>query len=93
MIERIIYSWSPETTTLMGISIVFGVIVGVVVVIALIMVMEKGSDKGKEKQQQQQLSPRKLLNPRRYRKESEERAVLRAKMMVASGAFSGPTRR
>ncbi|MCF6267753.1 MAG: hypothetical protein L3J57_14605 [Desulfuromusa sp.] len=87
MIERIIYSWSPETTTLMGISIVFGALVGMIVVIALILLMQK-SPADKEK-----FMPRRLLSPRRHRKQSEKRATDIALARVAGLAIEGPTRR
>ncbi|WP_321367649.1 hypothetical protein [uncultured Desulfuromusa sp.] len=84
-IERSWYHLSPETTALMGICIIFGIIFGMMIVIVTRLLMQPRS--------QQKTTKIRLLSPRRHRKQSEKRAADIALARVAGLAVEGPTRR
>ena len=77
-------------TTLIISAAVFGMIIGAVLILGLILLSERLQQKNDPSVKQK---VRRLKSPRRHRNESEQRAALQARMMVASGAFSGPVRR
>ena len=87
MIEMIINN--PLLVGLLLVTLLIGVTLGLCIVAVTFLIHSRE----RTPKDQGTSTPRRLVSPRRYRKDSEQRAALFARMMVASGTIQTPTRR